>query len=80
MFSYVVFSSLSFLLPFMSSQCPAWASAGYCMRTHVDWMATNCPKACNKCPCTNQYRSLSNFSLFQTFHERDLFDLFFLFV
>jgi len=37
------------------SQCPAWASAGFCQQYYVDWMATNCPKACNKCPCTNQY-------------------------
>jgi len=36
--------------------CPSWASNGYCQRYYVDWMAKNCPKSCNKCPCTDQSR------------------------
>ena len=36
-----------------NQNCAAWQREGYCTEgQYVDWMATNCPKSCGKCPTT----------------------------
>ena len=34
---------------YADSSCNAWASYGYCTRTYVNFMRTNCKEACGLC-------------------------------